>query len=392
MEDFIVYLAKSSICLGIFLLVYCLFLRRTTFFRFNRFYLLTGLLAAFILPLFHYTYEVKVSLPIPFFEVETVETSEPVETVVTGQSSGIETGTLLLVVYALGLVVRLLLHLNAYRKFRRLLHEGEQERLNNYCIVDNPAVKSPFSVFNCIFINSSNLSGVEKDSILKHEQTHITQRHWIDLLCSQFAIMLQWFNPLMWLYIRCQKENHEFLADKAVLEQGVSPALYQAVLINQKFQARVFAFGHPFNYSKPLNRLKMMKKAKTKPWQKAIILILIPAFGAFFHAFAEPRYVVEFSDDYTDSEKVSAATTAPPEQTNDDANLLIAGSDNVERCADIGERKGSSVQPTKKYSSRQYFFDTSIERFDGYPHVWRKRQKGRHQDMVEIGQGSIKPS
>jgi hypothetical protein len=187
MEDFIVYLTKSGICLGIFLLVYYLFLRPTTFFRFNRFYLLTGLVASFILPLFQYTYEVQISLPVSFFETESVSTT------VTKQTVNIDIQTILFCIAMLGLFIQLLLRLNVYLKFSRLLYNGERRQEEAYCIVTHPAVKSPFSIFNYIFINSSNLSAVEKDSILKHELIIVLHK-------LQYGLLKSISSNVVWLY------------------------------------------------------------------------------------------------------------------------------------------------------------------------------------------------
>ncbi len=64
MESFIIYIAKSGIWTGIFLVIYVLFLRKTTFFRFNRFFLIAGFIASLILPAINYTYDVVISIPL----------------------------------------------------------------------------------------------------------------------------------------------------------------------------------------------------------------------------------------------------------------------------------------------------------------------------------------
>ena len=140
------------------------------------------------------------------------------------------------------------------------------------------------------------LSDVERNLILKHETTHIQQRHWFDLLCCEITLILQWFNPFAWLYIFYIKENHEFLADKAVIKSGISPVLYQAVLVNQRFQGPVFSFSNSFNYSKSLNRLVMIKKEKSSPWKRLTALAIVPVMGLFIWASAKPNYIIEYQD------------------------------------------------------------------------------------------------
>ncbi len=63
METFALYLLKSVIWLTGFALVYLLFLRDERFFTLNRFYLLSGILASFLLPLITIRYTIFLSVP-----------------------------------------------------------------------------------------------------------------------------------------------------------------------------------------------------------------------------------------------------------------------------------------------------------------------------------------
>ncbi|MBF0650914.1 TonB-dependent receptor plug domain-containing protein [Dysgonomonas sp. GY75] len=290
METFIIYIAKAGICLGIFLVIYSLFLRPTTFFRFNRIFLLSGFVVSLIIPAIKYTYEVVIPVSV-VQNIEMASESAPVTS-----ASTINIWIVLSSLYMIGTLMLIGRNIYAYTKLRKLVRSGVKYNNKGFKLVENTDINSPFTVLNYILMNTSNLSQIEKDLILKHEITHVNQKHWIDLLCSECILILQWFNPLAWVYVKLLKENHEFLADKAVIDSGVSPALYQAVLINQKFQGPVFSFSNSFNYSKPLNRLSMIKKAKSSPWKRVIVLAIIPIFGLFLWASSEPRYVFDEPD------------------------------------------------------------------------------------------------
>lgn len=293
MKEFIIYIGQSAICIGIFFIIYRIFLRSSTSFRFNRIFLLSGLLASFILPTIRFSYEVVLPVSVSSLSDSSIP---PVE-----ETAEINIWFLLSIVYITGIIIQLLRNLTSYRKIIQLIRSGIQTKTDYYKVVDSPLIKSPFTVLNCIAINTMNMSEIEKDVILKHEITHISQKHWIDLLCSECALLLQWFNPLMWLYVSSQKENHEFLADKAVIDAGISPAIYQAALINQRFQGPVFSFSNSFTYPNQLNRLFMIKKEKTSPWRRVAVLALIPSFGLFFWASATPRFIFKSTGENSDN-------------------------------------------------------------------------------------------
>lgn len=287
MEAFFAYLIKSAICLTLFLLVYIIFFRRTTFIVFNRVYLLCGLLASLVIPFYHFSYDVIISAPT--FEINYA----PAGGTPVAVEQGISWWQAAIFVYIIGTAVLIIRNLIAYLRFTKLIRSGEKHSSGGIKFVNNKRVKSPFTVLNYIVLDSTTLSPTEESLIIKHEITHVKQKHWIDLICGECMLVLQWFNPLVWLYVSLQKENHEFLADKAVLDGGASPAIYQAVLINRQFGGPVFSFSNSFNYSKPLTRLIMMKKTKSSPLRKVALLILIPVFGVFLWVTAKPNYVVQ---------------------------------------------------------------------------------------------------
>lgn len=355
MEALIIYIVKTGICLGIFLIIYTLFLRQTTFFRFNRLFLLLGFMASLILPFVKYTYDVTMPVTLS----GTINSIKENELAVS--NTNIQIWNIVLAVYLLGILVIVLKNIYAYYKLSGLIKGGTKFDNEGFKLIDNMKVGSPFSVLNYILLNTSKLSQTEKDVILKHEIVHVRQKHWIDLLCSEFIIMIQWFNPLAWIYVQLLKENHEFLADKAVLESGVSPVIYQAVLVNQEFKEPVFSFSNSFNYSKSLKRLSMMKKTKSSPWKKALVLTVVPVFGLFLWASAEPHYVIEQQLSVRDSVHVIGYGSTKdinqvPVQLNDKAIYIV---DNVrkESIDNIDPNTIESINVLKGESAKQLYGD-----------------------------------
>jgi TonB family protein len=108
--------------------------------------------------------------------------------------------------------------------------------------------------------------------------------------------MMQWFNPLVWIYIRFIRQNHEYLADEVALQLTSDPAVYRAVLLNQIFGTPVVSLVNSFNYSPNKNRFNMMKNIISSPYRKMKILLVLPVFAIVLYAFAKPDYKYKYAD------------------------------------------------------------------------------------------------
>lgn len=286
MEALAIYFLKSALYMALFTGVYWFFLKNETFYRFNRIFLLSGLLCSVLLPLYTFTYEVKLM---------------PMETAVGGAlpldiaaPDSFNWINLLLMVYTAVVCILLFRHLTGLYKIKQIALQHNHTHLKGCLIIETPAFRSSFSVFNCIIINSSaDTPAAEKKLILEHELAHVKQLHWADLLICQLFCAFQWFNPLAWVYLNLVKQNHEYLADQAVLEKGNSAAVYRAVLINHSLGVPVFALASSFSRYDHLKRVKMMMKPASAAVKKFSVLLMLPALACFLWAFAEPEFVVE---------------------------------------------------------------------------------------------------
>ena len=64
MVSTLIYLFESGVCLALLFIVYFLFLRKETYFTFNRLYLITILILSFLLPLLHLNLTLPQSKPL----------------------------------------------------------------------------------------------------------------------------------------------------------------------------------------------------------------------------------------------------------------------------------------------------------------------------------------
>jgi TonB family protein len=122
-------------------------------------------------------------------------------------------------------------------------------------------------------------------------------------LLVQLLCVLQWFNPVIWIYFRFVRENHEYIADRVALQRTSDPALYRAALLNQIVGSGTISLVNSFNYSLNKKRFTMMKNIISSPYRKMKILFILPVFAIVFYAFAKPDYQYVPQKDNSGSQK-----------------------------------------------------------------------------------------
>ncbi|PTT02367.1 hypothetical protein DBR11_04920 [Pedobacter sp. HMWF019] len=286
MEQLVIYLLKSALYTVVFLGIYSFFLKNETFYKFNRWFLLLGLFIAFALPFYTYTYQVHL--------VSSLNISDPVSTVAAPKDTGFPLWVYVLAgTYLTGICFLVLRHLVGILKIQHIIEKYGYTSANGFKLVETPVFSASFSIFNYVIMDSkANSSELEKKLVLAHELAHVKQIHWADLLVGQLFCMVQWFNPFAWIYLDWMKQNHEFLADQAVLLQGHSVAVYRATLVNHTLGAQIFALASSFAQIGQLKRIKMMMKPASGSLRKFAVLLVLPALTFFLWAFAKPELII----------------------------------------------------------------------------------------------------
>jgi len=100
------------------------------------------------------------------------------------------------------------------------------------------------------------------------------------LLFIELVQLLFWFNPLLLLYKRSIKLNHEFLADRVVLRNNANLSAYQNLLLAFSSNVRPPSLANAINYSFIKKRFTVMKK-QTSPqaiWLRSLLILPLVAF------------------------------------------------------------------------------------------------------------------
>jgi len=291
---FLVYILQAGLALGVFYVIYELFLKRETFFHLNRVYLVSGLLLSFLIPAFPITSPFRASAAVPAIDLAAFPP--------TSASRGIEPADVLVFLYGAGVLLFLLRFGLQLARLGRVVRRSGIRRFLGSKIVPVERSFTPFSFLGIVFLSE----GVPLDGnlrrILAHEQIHIRQHHTLDVLLMEIVLSLQWFNPFVWPYKKALQATHEYLADSGVIAQGFSSVKYQLLMFEQHVGASLFEFGNNFKKSQIKRRIMMLSKAKSPNAAKLKLLLALPLVFALVLMFAEPRAAA------------SAGTVAPQEK------------------------------------------------------------------------------
>lgn len=281
------YSLKVGVCLAVFYLFFKLLLSRETFHRFNRIVVLGAILLSFLLPLCVITIRRELPVAPEFFVTDALPAP-----VAADAPAPFPWRTLVGMLFLTGAVAACLRTLWSLAAVVRMIRRGRRERLDDGSVlVRFPQEITPFSWCRFIVISDGDLvrNGA---AILTHEQAHVRLHHSFDVLVTDLAGCLQWFNPAMWLLRRELRAIHEYEADAAVLASGVDARSYQMLLIRKAVGERWCSVANSFNHSKLKNRITMMLRKKSSRRAEARALLLLPLAGLALGAFAETRYVV----------------------------------------------------------------------------------------------------
>jgi len=283
MSDSLQYLLESGVCLAVFYFIYWAFLKKETFFEFIRFFLLLSIPVSFIIPLIDITSPIRTSAVIEdtYVTSATAGTQGQIISISDIFWFGFLFGAAFLL---LRFVLRLIQIALLVRKYGYHVYDGVK-------VVVTDTETAPFSFFNYLFINNSDITDHGFDRILAHEMTHIKQYHSIDLLLMELLTIVQWFNPFVWPYKKSLKETHEYLADHAVIAQGCSRAKYQLLIFEQHVGLNMFEFTNNFSQSLIKRRITMMAKIKSNGRAKLKLLLIFPVVALLVLAFADAKPV-----------------------------------------------------------------------------------------------------
>ncbi len=319
------YLIKSSLWLIAFYAVYRLLLSKETFANFNRFFLLFGLLASVVMPFMviyrtvHISAPVTDNLPIVTSLTPIRIQSQPVsweEMLQNATTALYVAGILFLILKTAISLIPLVKEIGTRHRDSRLIYTRTHQ--------------TPFSFGKYIFIPEST-SDDELGLILTHEYTHTKQLHYLDLWLARFICILQFFNPVVWLYSKAVQENCEFIADRQTLQQTNLKEQYFQLLIKYSLSHQLSPVSLHFSFPLIFKRIQIMKQKQSSKLASLKSLVVVPLACGIMAGFAQTKVIEDKPVSTQQSsttllasvEKAKPANKQPEVQSQQDANQQI---------------------------------------------------------------------
>jgi GldM C-terminal domain/BlaR1 peptidase M56 len=262
--------------------LYWLMLRREKLFIFNRIFLIFSILFSLSIPFISIPIGIQNNEPqgnilttlnsaIPSYYSEqntlsnpayqSLNETGPLRVPVTGRINYTQILILLYILGALLLLVRFIRNIfficRQMRMSEKITYSGQKLVLSNNQI-------NPFCFFNAIFVSKRDyLNNAIAEELLTHELEHIRQSHSIDIIFIEIIKIIYWFNPILILYSRAIRVNHEYLADHAVIQSSSDIKDYADKLINYISCRRNVPLTSGFNPSLTRKRLIMLSKSRS---------------------------------------------------------------------------------------------------------------------------------
>ena len=262
--------------------------------KFNRLYLLTSLLFALALPLMglfvgHEAPQV-VTLKQNLFggsmlnEIVVTPDGQPVmpdaPMVAETSKTHISVWQILGGIYIIGVGFMTLLFLFKLGKLVALIIRSPKRKMDGYTAVFTGRDQGSFSFFRYAFFPNEN---VDPD-IMRHEMSHISHHHSWDILFAEVMMILQWFNPFIYLYKKELQSLHEYQADRDVVATGIDKRNYMMLILQQCTAGDFSGMSNNFSLILTKKRIKMItrnEKAKGLWWR---LLATLPVLSVLLIA------------------------------------------------------------------------------------------------------------
>jgi TonB family protein len=162
-------------------------------------------------------------------------------------------GNLIFLIYATGILFLIIRLAGQMASLRRIIRQAESV--------------SSFSFFKSIRLSADTGN---RDIIEAHEMVHARQWHSLDVLLIELIAIINWFNPVVYVYKKGIRHIHEFIADRQALNKGTTKSEYALLLLSQTLEAPAHDLVNTFFNTSLLKRRILMLQRNRSPYMALI--------------------------------------------------------------------------------------------------------------------------
>ncbi len=244
------YLLQTNLYLILFMGFYTLVLRNETFFRQNRIFLNVSIILSFVIPFINSPWFRELFITQRIRESAIMPTQYIYDTVMVGvneEAAAWSMADLLIWIYIGGAAIFFLRFLVKLILLRSNLKVEKG---------------SAFSFFNQLVVDREL---PDAETIIDHEKVHMREWHSADIILTEIAAILNWFNPIVYLYKKEIRHIHEFIADEEAADLMHSKSNYALLLFSNTMGVDPNLLSNNFfNKSLLKRRIIMLYKNKSR--------------------------------------------------------------------------------------------------------------------------------
>ncbi len=155
-----------------------------------------------------------------------------------------------------------------------------KKKMPGYTAVFTGKEHGSYSFFNYAFFPNENVNA----EIVRHEMSHIAHHHSADILFVELMMIIQWFNPFIYLYKRELQSLHEYMADRDVVATGIDKQNYMMLILQQCTAVDFSNMSNNFSFLLTKKRIKMITQSKKAKGVVIKALLTLPLFALLLFA------------------------------------------------------------------------------------------------------------
>lgn len=201
-------------------------------------------------------------------------------------------------IYIIGVGVMGLVFLFKLGKIIFIIIKSPKKKMPGYTAVFTGKEHGSYSFFNYAFFPNENVNA----DIVRHEMSHIAHHHSADILFVELMMIIQWFNPFIYLYKRELQSLHEYMADRDVVANGIDKQNYMMLILQQCTAVDFSNMSNNFSFLLTKKRIKMITQSKKTKGVVIKALLTLPLFALLLFANCKSN------ENNTPKEEIIAAT------------------------------------------------------------------------------------